>query len=79
MMTQAFATWLPAKNSLTASLMSNSPDAFVRQLDASLSEEVDRFSRQFLELLERMVDRELFGLVECFQNNVAAITSFAGL
>jgi len=64
MMTQAFATWLPAKNSLTASLMSNSPDAFVRQLEASLSEEVDRFSRQFLELLERMVDRELFGLVE---------------
>ena len=64
MMTQAFAAWLPAKNSLTASLMSNSPDAFVRQLEASLSEEVDRFSRQFLELLERMVDRELFGLVE---------------
>ena len=64
MMTQAFATWLPAKNSLTASLMSNSPDAFVRQLEAFLSEEVDRFSRQFLELLERMVDRELFGLVE---------------
>jgi hypothetical protein len=64
MMTQAFAAWLPAKNSLTASLLSNSPDAFIGQLDASLSEEVDRFSRQFLELLERMVDLELFGLVE---------------
>ncbi len=64
MMTQAFAAWVPVKNSLTASLMSNSPDAFIGQLDASLSEEVDRFSRQLLELLERMVDLELFGLVE---------------
>lgn len=64
MMTQAFAAWLPAKNALTASLLSNSPDTFIGQLEASLSEEVDRFSQQFVELLERMVDLELFGLVE---------------
>lgn len=64
MMTQAFVAWLPAKNALTASLLSNSPATFIGQLEASLSEEVDRFSKQFVELLEHMVDLELFGLVE---------------
>jgi len=64
MMSQAFAAWLPARNALTANLMSLSSDAIVSQLNASLSAEVTNFSRQFVELLERMVDLELFGLVE---------------
>ncbi len=64
MMSQAFSAWLPARNALTASLMSLSSDSIVMQLNASLSAEVTNFSRQFVELLERMVDLELFGLVE---------------
>jgi hypothetical protein len=68
MMTQAFAAWLPAKNSLTASLLSSSPDVVVEKLNASLVDEVASFSRQFVELLNRMVDMELFGLVEWLPN-----------
>ena len=68
MMTQAFAAWLPAKNSLTANLLSSLPDVVVLKLNASLSEEVAAFSRQLFELLDRMVDTELFGLVEWLPN-----------
>lgn len=61
---QAFSGWMPAKNIVTADLLSHSPDIYVTQLDASLTNEVVIFSRQLFEMLQRMVDLELFGLVE---------------
>ena len=61
---QAFSGWMPAKNMVSADLLSHSPDVYVTQLDASLTNEAVNFSRQLFEMLQRMVDLELFGLVE---------------
>lgn len=61
---QAFSGWMPAKNIVSADLLSHSPDVYVTQLDASLTNEAVIFSRQLFEMLQRMVDLELFGLVE---------------
>ena len=61
---QAFSHWMPAKNIVRADLLSQSPDAYVTQLDASLANEAVDFSRKLFEMLQRMVDLELFGLVE---------------
>ena len=64
MIDQAFSGWMPAKNMVSADLLSHSPDVYVTQLDASLTNETVSFSRQLCEMLQRMVDLELFGLVE---------------
>ena len=64
MMDQAFSGWMPAKNIVSADLLSQSPNVYVTQLDASLTNEAVNFSRQLFEMLQRMVDLELFGLVE---------------
>lgn len=61
---QAFSGWMPAKNIVSADILSKSPDVYVTQLDASLTNEAGNFSRQLFEMLQRMVDLELFGLVE---------------
>jgi len=61
---QAFSGWMSAKNIVTADLLSKSPDVYVPQLDASLTNEAVNFSRQLIEMLQRMVDLELCGLVE---------------
>jgi len=63
-MAQAFLDWMPAKNIVTAALLSQPHEDYTAQLSSSLSDEVTHFSRQLFEMMQRMVDLELFGLVE---------------
>lgn len=64
MMDQAFSGWMPAKNIVTADLLSRTADVYIPRLNASLTHEAMNFSRQLFDMLQRMVDLELFGLVE---------------
>ena len=69
MLSQASADWLPVANVLDAKLVAQ-PVAVLRgQLQTALSEAVADFAKQFLELLARLVDRQLFGLVEWLPNH----------
>lgn len=69
MLDAAVSEWPPTRNVVDAQLVSR-PLAEVRsRLDAALTEAVADFARQLFELLARLVDRELFGLVEWLPNN----------
>jgi len=63
-MAHAFLGWKPVKNIVTADLLSQPHEAYTAELNSSVSDEVTNFSRQLFELMQRMVDLELFGLVE---------------
>ena len=64
MIALASKRWEPAKNIVSADLLSQPLDVYRQQLDKALSDEVAHFSRNFFELLQHLVDQELFGLVE---------------
>jgi hypothetical protein len=76
MLDAAIGAWLPTRNVVDARLASR-PLAEVRErLDAALTQAVADFGRQLFELLARLVDRELFGLVEWLPNNCCAYHFF---
>ena len=65
---QAACDWRPLANILDASLISLPVPTLRSRLDAALGEAVDEFTQQFFELLAKLVDRTLFGLVEWLPN-----------
>ena len=69
MIAEASSDWLPFKNIAGAALLSQPMEIYRQKFDASLSEEVAKFSKQFFESLARLVDRELCGLVQWLPNN----------
>jgi len=69
MIAEASSDWLPFKNIAGAALLSQPMEIYRQKFDASLSEEVAKFSKQLFESLARLVDRELCGLVEWLPNN----------
>lgn len=76
MLKEAGDSWLPVRNVLRAELVSK-PLAELRQrLDDSLAAGVHDFTARFLELLARLVDRELFGLVEWHPNHCCSYHFF---
>lgn len=76
MLDAAVGAWLPTRNVVDARLASR-PLAEVRErLEAALTQAVADFGRQLFELLARLVDRELFGLVEWLPNNCCAYHFF---
>jgi hypothetical protein len=76
MLDAAVGAWLPTRNVVDARLASR-PLAEVRErLDAALTQAVADFGRQLFDLLARLVDQELFGLVEWLPNNCCAYHFF---
>ena len=64
MLAQAACDWRPLVNVLDAPLISQPMPRLRSRLEASVAEAVAEFTKQFFELLAKLVDRTLFGLVE---------------
>ena len=69
LLAKAAGDWLPSQNVLNARTVSQPVDVLRIQLDAALTQAVCDFSRQFFELLAKLVDQRLFGLVEWLPNH----------
>ena len=69
MLAKAAAHWLPTKNILDAKLVAQSVATVRKELGNALSEATTDFVTRFLELLARLVDRQVFGLVEWLPNH----------
>ncbi len=69
MFSRAAAHWLPMKNVLDAKVVAQPVSVLRDQLRTALSEAAADFAKQFFELLARLVDRQLFGLVEWLPNH----------
>jgi hypothetical protein len=75
-LTAAKSNWLPTKNVLNAGLVSQPVPELRRHLHSALNQAVHNFTAQFFELLARLVDRELVGLVEWFPNGCCSYHFF---
>lgn len=69
MLAEAACQWLPTRNVLDAKLVSQPVRALRPQLQAALIDAVAEFTTQFFELLAKLVERQLFGLVEWLPNH----------
>jgi hypothetical protein len=76
MLDAAVGQWLPTRNVVDARLASRPISEVRERLDAALTAAVADFSKQLFDLLARLVDRELFGLVEWLPNNCCAYHFF---
>lgn len=76
MLAQAACDWLPLRNVLDAKLVSRDVPTLRTELNTALSAAVADFTRQFFELLAKLVDRELFGLVEWLPNHCCSYHFF---
>jgi uncharacterized membrane protein len=69
MLAKAATHWLPTKNILDAKLVAQSVATVREELGNALSEATTDFVTRFLELLARLVDRQVFGLMEWLPNH----------
>ena len=69
MMSDAAADWLPTRNVLDAKLVSQPVSVIQQQLQAALSEAVSVFVKQFFELLAKLVNKSMIGLIEWMPNH----------
>lgn len=76
MLRSAGDSWLPVRNILQAKLVSPPLPELRQRLHESLANGVKEFSNEFFELLARLVDRELFGLVEWHPNHCCSYHFF---
>ena len=76
MLAAASAPWLPARNVLNGPVVSQSGPALREQLDQSLRDAVQDFATNFFDLLARLVDRQVMGLVEWFPNHCCSYHFF---
>ena len=76
MLQQATSDWFPPRNILDAQLASRPVPEVRRRLEQSLVNSVADFTQRFFALLARLVDKELFGLVEWYPNNCCAYHFF---
>ena len=70
------AAWMPVRNVVDARLVSRPALEIRTKLESALKQAVTDFCQQFFDLLAKMVDRELFGLVEWLPNNCCAYHFF---
>ncbi|MCY2994770.1 MAG: hypothetical protein NTY19_43950 [Planctomycetota bacterium] len=68
MLVQAACDWLPARNILDGPLVSQPVSIIRSRLETALADAVSEFVKQFSELLAKLVERQLFGLVEWLPN-----------
>lgn len=76
MLSEAGDSWLPIRNILQAKLVSQPLPELRQRLHDALVTGVKEFSTEFFELLARLVDRELFGLVEWHPNHCCSYHFF---
>jgi hypothetical protein len=69
MLVEAACDWLPTRNVLDAKLVSQPVSTLRRDLQAAITDAVAVFTTQFFELLAKLVERQLFGLVEWLPNH----------
>ena len=69
MVAAATCDWLPTRNVLDAKLVSQPVSTLHVQLQTAVNEAVTEFTTQFFELLAKLVERQLFGLVEWLPNH----------
>lgn len=68
MLERVGSRWKPIRNVADAKLASQSTDVLGETFQQALEGAVDEFAREFFEMLARLVDRQLFGLVEWLPN-----------
>ena len=76
MLSAAASDWLPTRNIIDARLVSRPVDELRQRLDTALQQAVGQFCGGFFESLAKLVDRELFGLVEWLPNNCCSYHFF---
>jgi hypothetical protein len=76
MLNEAAGPWFPTRNIVDARLASRPLSEVRQRLETALTKAVSDFGRQLFELMARLVDRELFGLVEWLPNNCCAYHFF---
>ncbi len=76
MLQSSIDAWMPVRNVVDARLVSRPTPEIRTKLDSALKQAVADFCQQLFELLAKMVDRELFGLVEWLPNNCCAYHFF---
>ena len=76
MLQSSVDAWMPARNVVDARLVSRAKSEIQTRLESALKQAVADFCQQFFDLLAKMVDRELFGLVEWLPNNCCAYHFF---
>lgn len=76
MLQSSFDAWMPVRNVVDARLVSRPKAEIQTKLESALKQAVADFCQQFFDLLARMVDQELFGLVEWLPNNCCAYHFF---
>jgi hypothetical protein len=76
MLTAASAEWLPTRNILDGMVVSQTGPALREQLDQALRASLHDFTTNFFDLLSRLVDRQLVGLVEWLPNHCCSYHFF---
>ena len=76
MLDQAACDWRTPRNVLDARIVSLPVEALEERLSGPLRAAVNDFSVQFFEMLAKLVDRELVGLVEWLPNNCCSYHFF---
>lgn len=76
MLRHAKCDWFPPRNVLDAKLVSRSVSEVRRRLDQAIADAVAEFTKQLFALFAKLVDHELFGLVEWLPNNCCAYHFF---
>lgn len=66
---EAELQWLPTRNVATGELMSRPADVYRQRLNAALEQATQEFAKELMQLFARLVDRQLFGLVEWLPNH----------
>jgi len=76
MLRKAACDWFPPRNVLDAKLVSRPVSEVRRRLDQAIADAVAEFTKQLFALFAKLVDHELFGLVEWLPNNCCAYHFF---
>lgn len=69
MLAQVSSHWVPIRNVADAQLASQATDVLGDAFQTALESAVVEFAEQFFDMLARLVDRQLFGLVEWLPNH----------
>ena len=69
MLANAACDWLPIRNILDEKLVSQHVSTLRNHLGVALAAAVAEFAKQFFELLAKLVERQMLGLVQWYPNN----------
>ena len=79
MLEKAACDWRPIRNILDERLVSQHVSTLRSHLEVALAEDVNEFAKQFFELLAKLVERQLIGLVEWLPNHCCGYHFFKSI